>query len=195
MKIKKEYILIIIAVLLACTSAVTLAYFSTKIIGSPSGESGVSTGTFEVNVSDDVVSVSDLGPIYDEYYEVQAYKKQFTVSNLESSTLNACTVLFLDISNISETLKSDYFKYKLVSNGEVVSENTFKNATSTEDFKISTPTFLTPNTSKTYTLYIWISYDDTNLQNDLLSTSLTAKIKALGEDVKLENDCINLVNK
>ena len=132
--IKKKYVLIIILVLAVGVLITSFAYFNATVFGSPADDSGISTGTFELSLSDSTVSISGLAPIYDEDYETQAFKKTFTVTSSSGGTLNVCSSIYLNITSISETLKSQYFKYKIVTPDGDEHEGSFLNANITDDF-------------------------------------------------------------
>ncbi len=189
MVIKRKYIIVMVMLLLAGVLTLTLAYFGVNVIGGPANSSGVLTGKFSLTLSDSVVSISNLSPIYDEYYETQAFSKTFTVTNPSSSTLNVCATVTLNITSIPDALKSQYFKYKIVSSDGLSKIGDFYGASTTEDLILLEGAFLEPNETQTFTLYIWISYAEGVDQSSMLANSLSAIVKVIGSDTRYENAC------
>lgn len=188
MQVKKKYLLISVLILIAGVLSVTFGFFGTEVVNTLINLTSVTTGTIELTLSDEQVNATNLAPIYDQYYAVQAYTKTFTVTNTEGS-INACTNIYLDISSISESLKSEYFKYKIVSSDNKSSEGNFSSASTTENMLLLASGFFTGNQTKSYTLYIWISYQEDVNQISMLGTSMSASLIVEGSDVKQKLTC------
>lgn len=186
--IKKKYIILIVLILLSVVVTTSFAYLGAQIIGGSIGTSSIITGNLELTVSDTSVNVTSLEPIYEEYYAIQAYKKTFTVTN-SNSALNACTQIYLDLNTLSNELKSEHFKWKIMSSDNKQNEGNFTAAGTSEDFLLLESGFFTQGQTKSYTLYIWIAYDSNVDQSQLLGKSLQGVIKVKGSDVKERNVC------
>src|SRR5574344_315406 len=188
MKIEKKYLIVIISILVVAVLATTYAFFGATIINTLINATGVTTGKVELTISDTSVNVSSLAPIYNADYKTRAYSKVFTVSN-SSDSLSACAKLYLNITNISESLKDENFKYAVISSDNHISKGNFSAANTTDDLLIFQSDFIATNSSKTYTLYIWIGNDDSQNQISMLNTSLTANIVVKGTDTKASTAC------
>lgn len=188
MRIEKKYLIVIISILVVAVLATTYAFFGATIINTLINTTGVTTGKVELTISDTSVDVSSLAPIYNIDYTSRAYSKAFTVTN-SSDSLNACAKLYLNITNISESLKDENFKYAVVSSDNHVSKGNFSTANTTDDLLIFQSDFIATNSSKTYTLYIWIGNDDSQNQIAMLNTSLTANVVVKGTDTKESTAC------
>lgn len=178
---KKNIILAFLVVMLLIAFGSTFAYFVMEITGTGTNPSKVTTGSLDISLTDSSVNISDLSPIHDLDYKQYAYKKEFELVN--KGTLNGCSEIYLNITNMSEPLKSNYFKYALVTD----TENYTGNYTEIDNnkIKLATNTMVESGKAKKYTLYSWISFDENNVnQNDLLGTSLTASLSVESKDCR-----------
>ena len=189
MKEKSAHLIIIIFILLVAVLAVSYSYFSPNVISNDIKDTKVTTGKIDLKIDDDSISAEDIAPIYDEDYEMLAFKKNFLVISSESN-LNSCAKIYLNIDNISDSLKSEYFKYKISSN-MIEEEGNFKNAVSGGRILLADKVFVEANKSISFDLYIWISYQDNIDQLNMLGTNLVANLVIEGVDVKTEGECIN----
>ena len=188
MEIRKKYLVVIVVFLISAVFAVSFSYFGVKVIKEDVKPTNVSTGSLNVEISDEVVNVTSLAPIYDENYLNKAYKKDFTINNI-SDTLNSCTSIYLDIKEISNALRSQYFKYLLVSSDGKTYNGDFSSAKSGEKLLLENGVFLETNSSIIYTLYIWISYVDDVNQIDMLNTTMSANVVINSNDMKNLQSC------
>ena len=188
MKINRKIIMPSILVLLASIITIALAYFGAEVIMNNVTPSEVTTGKVNVTVSDNIVNVSALEPIYDEYSNEQAYKKDFTITD-NTDSLNACTKIYLSITNIDEPLKSNHFKYKIVSSDGKESTGNFSNAVEGERLLILESGFLETGQSKDLSLYLWLSYSETDNQIEMLGKTFSAKVLVEGIDTKNRYEC------
>ena len=186
MKNKVKYLIIIILILIAATSVVTYAYFSAKVVSNDINDVNVSSGKLNIKIDDVSVNASEISPIYDDDYEMLSYNKDFEI--ISDSSLNACSKVSLHINDISDTLKSDYFKYRLVSENIDVS-GTFKDAKVGEDLTLLNNLYLEKGTTKYFDLYLWISYQDDIDQLDMLGTKIDASLVVSGVDAKTQEMC------
>ena len=183
MKIDKKIIMPSILVLVASALVITLAYFGAEIIENGVNPTGVTTGSLDVSLSDSAVSVSNLKPIYAQYVDLMAYKKEFTITNAEDS-LDSSNDIYLSINNISNELKNQYFKYKVVV-GKSEKSGDFSGAVNGERLQIYNDLAIKSNTSKTISLYIWIEYAEGVDQLDMLGTELNANLVLESTDKRI----------
>ena len=187
MKIKSSHLIIIIIALLAIGIGFSYSYFGSNVISNGVNETKVTTGKIDLEIDDYSINAEDIAPIYDEDYEMLGIHKNFVVSSTNSS-INACTKIYLNISNITDNLKSEYFKYKLVYDNHEKDGN-FINANSNSKLLIDDNIFIESEKSKEFDLYIWISFQDNVDQNNLLGGSMKSNLYIEGLDVKEESIC------
>ncbi len=194
-KIKKKYIIIMVITLIVGVGAVTLAYFQGNVINDLINGTTVSTGNIDIKISDTEVNVSNVNPVYNgsANYEDATFKKTFTVTN--SGTLNTCTDLYLKINSIADSLKSTDFRY-IVINDETGTtlEGNFSEASNGNDLKLGSLYFFEGETSKKYTMYIWIEYQESKDQISMLNKTMNATLFVKGKDVKTKDACDNRSN-
>ena len=184
-----KYLLIVVLLLIMAVCSVSVAYFGAKVLNDNINPTEVKTGNLDLHISDVKIYSDKIIPIYDKDYESRAYKKEFVVSNAEES-LNSCTSIYLNIDNMSESLKNPYFKYKLLSNNIELSEGDFSNVESNKILLKNV--YLKSGEYNIYTLYLWISYDENIDQLSMLNSSITANILVKGYDMKEESACSNI---
>ena len=102
-----KYLIISIAVLLVITISVSFAYFVPNFINNTK-DTKVSTGNLDLVIDDESINEVEISPIYDNDYELMGIHKNFTV--ISKSSLNSCVNLYINVSEISDSLKSEYFK-------------------------------------------------------------------------------------
>ena len=186
MKTNIKYLIIIILILIAVTSVCTYAYFTANVVSNDVNDVNVSSGKLNIRIDDKEVSSSEISPIYDNDYEMLAYNKDFEV--ISDSSLNACAKLSLHINDISESLKSEYFKYRIIGEGVDESGN-FSNAKEGQDLVLLKNLYLEHGTTKYFDLYIWISYQDDVDQLDMLGTKIDSYLTISGVDSKEAEMC------
>ena len=190
MKIDKKYIVIAVCILIGGVLTATLAFIGPDIITNGTiNPNNVVTGNLKLKITDTSVNINNMAPIRSSNYETEAFKKEFTISNAES-TLNGCMKLYLNFNSISDTLKSEYLVYKVVSSTGNVSEGSFKDIADNK-LLIYDSDFIETNKSITYTLYIWLRYveDPTINLASLLGTSVNAYVSVNGSDTKESTSC------
>ena len=190
MKIDKKYIVIAVCILIGGVLTATLAFIGPDIITNGTiNKNNVVTGNLKLKITDTSVNINNMAPIRSSNYETEAFKKEFTISNAES-TLNGCMKLYLNFNSISDTLKSEYLVYKVVSSTGNVSEGSFKDIADNK-LLIYDSDFIETNKSITYTLYIWLRYveDPTINLTSLLGTSVKAYVSVNGTDTKESTSC------
>ena len=190
MKIDKKYIVIAVCILIGGVLTATLAFIGPDIITNGTiNPNNVVTGNLKLKITDTSVNINNMAPIRSSNYETEAFKKEFTISNAES-TLNGCMKLYLNFNSISDTLKSEYLVYKVVSSTGNVSEGSFKDIADNK-LLIYDSDFIETSKSITYTLYIWLRYveDPTINLASLLGTSVNAYVSVNGTDTKESTSC------
>ena len=190
MKIDKKYIVIAVCILIGGVLTATLAFIGPDIIKNGTiNSNNVVTGNLKLKITDTSITLNNMAPIRSSNYETEAFKKEFTISNAES-TLNGCMKLYLNFNNISEQLKSEYLVYKVVSSKGNVSEGSFKDIADNK-LLIYDSDFIESSKSITYTLYIWLRYveDPTINLTSLLGTSVNAYVSVNGSDTKESTSC------
>ena len=190
MKIDKKYIVIAVCILIGGVLTATLAFIGPDIITNGTiNPNNVVTGNLKLKITDTSVNINNMAPIRSSVYETEAFKKEFTISNAES-TLNGCMKLYLNFNNISSQLKSEYLVYKVVSSTGNVSEGSFKDIADNK-LLIYDSDFIETNKSITYTLYIWLRYveDPTINLASLLGTSIDGYVSVNGSDTKESSSC------
>ena len=190
MKIDKKYIVIAVCILIGGVLTATLAFIGPDIITNGTiNPNNVVTGNLKLKITDTSVNINNMAPIRSSNYETEAFKKEFTISNAES-TLNGCMKLYLNFNNISSQLKSEYLVYKVVSSTGNISEGSFKDI-SDNKLLIYDSDFIESSKSITYTLYIWLRYveDPTINLASLLGTSVNAYVSVNGSDTKESTSC------
>ena len=190
MKIDKKYIVIAVCILIGGVLTATLAFIGPDIITNATiNPNNVVTGNLKLKITDTSVNINNMAPIRSSNYETEAFKKEFTISNAES-TLNGCMKLYLNFNSISDTLKSEYLVYKVVSSTGNVSEGSFKDIADNK-LLIYDSDFIETGKSISYTLYIWLRYveDPTINLTSLLGTSVNAYVSVNGSDTKESTSC------
>ena len=183
---KKIFLVILVFVLITISFSSSFSYIGTKIIMPETKETSFKTGNINILIEDDKLSNINLLPIYDRNYKSSAYNKQFEI--VSNSSLNACTSVYLNISNVEGNIKSKYLKYRLESKDDSY-EGDFSTVVSNENLLLANNLFIESNSKNTYNLYIWISYDENENQNDLLNTSFNAKVLVKSYDAQTKEGC------
>ena len=190
MKIKKKYLILMVITLLVSVVTLTYAYFEGTILNDLINGTTVSTGNIGVEISDNVVNADNVIPIYNGSvnYEDASFKKTFTVTN--SGTLNTCTELYLKVNTIDDALISTDFRYMVINDdtGTTI-EGNFSTASSSNDLKLGSLYFFEGETTKKYTMYIWIEYQENKDQMSMLNKSMNAILFVKAQDVKTKDAC------
>ena len=190
MKIKKKYLILIVITLLVSVGTLTYAYFEGTILNDLINGTTVSTGNIDVQISDNVVNADNVKPIYNGNinYENATFKKKFTVTNI--GILNTCIDLYLKVNTIDNALISTDFRYMVINDetGTTI-EGDFSTASSGNDLKLGSLYFFEGETTKKYTMYIWIEYQENKEQISMLNKSMNATLFVKAQDVKTKDAC------
>ena len=189
-KIKNNYYLLMgisIFCLIVIVFTSSYAYFKAQVKGEGKGMN-VILGTIDLDITENSISTNNLLPISDSSKDTKAQIKDFTVKRTSNSDLDVCYNLYLVIDSISSNIKnSKYLKYELTDGSNVVSGNLSKlgyNSDGKGYILLAKNKYLSKSdtTGNTYKLKIWLSYDKSANQNDLLNSNITTHIYASGNN-------------
>ena len=189
-KIKNNYYVLMgisIFCLIVIVFTSSYAYFKAQVRGEGKGMN-VILGTIDLDITENSISTNNLLPISDSSKDTKAQIKDFTVKRTSNSDLDVCYNLYLVIDSISSNIKnSKYLKYELTDGSNVVSGNLSKlgyNSDGKGYILLAKNKYLSKSdtTGNTYKLKIWLSYDKSANQNDLLNSNITTHIYASGNN-------------
>ena len=189
-KIKNNYYVLMgisIFCLIVIVFTSSYAYFKAQVRGEGKGMN-VIAGTIDLDITENSISTNNLLPISDSSKDTKAQIKDFTVKRTSNSDLDVCYNLYLVIDSISSNIKnSKYLKYELTDGSNVVSGNLSKlgyNSDGKGYILLVKNKYLSKSdtTGNTYKLKIWLSYDKSANQNDLLNSNITTHIYASGNN-------------
>ena len=189
-KIKNNYYVLMgisIFCLIVIVFTSSYAYFKAQVRGEGKGMN-VILGTIDLDITENSISTNNLLPISDSSKDTKAQIKDFTVKRTSNSDLDVCYNLYLVVDSISSNIKnSKYLKYELTDGSNVVSGNLSKlgyNSDGKGYILLAKNKYLSKSdtTGNTYKLKIWLSYDKSTNQNDLLNSNITTHIYASGNN-------------
>ena len=189
-KIKNNYYVLMgisIFCLIVIVFTSSYAYFKTQVRGEGKGMD-VIAGTIDLDITENSISTNNLLPISDSSKDTKAQIKDFTVKRTSNSDIDVCYNLYLVVDSISSNIKnSKYLKYELTDGSNVVSGNLSKlgyNSDGKGYILLAKNKYLSKSDTigNTYKLKIWLSYDKSANQNDLLNSNITAHIYASGNN-------------
>ena len=189
-KIKNNYYVLMgisIFCLIVIVFTSSYAYFKAQVRGEGKGMN-VIAGTIDLDITENSISTNNLLPISDSSKDTKAQIKDFTVKRTSNSDLDVCYNLYLVIDSISSNIKnSKYLKYELTDGSNVVSGNLSKlgyNSDGKGYILLAKNKYLSKSDTigNTYKLKIWLSYDKSTNQNDLLNSNITTHIYASGNN-------------
>ena len=189
-KIKNNYYILMgisIFCLIVIVFTSSYAYFKTQVRGEGKGMN-VIAGTIDLDITENSISTNNLLPISDSSKDTKAQIKDFTVKRTSNSNTDVCYNLYLVVDSISSNIKnSKYLKYELTDGSNVVSGNLSKlgyNSDGKGYILLAKNKYLSKSdtTGNTYKLKIWLSYDKSANQNDLLNSNITTHIYASGNN-------------
>ena len=169
----------LVGLVILLASGLTYAYFDFVADSENESSMKITATDLKINLSNPTVDLSDMMPIYDDYKDTKANTFTFTMSNT-SKKLSGCVDLYLNITSITPELKNSDFKWEL--------KNTTTNTTSSGDFTTideSNRLLLKANenisigATYSYTLKIWLSYDDNKDQSYVQGASMSSKIMSI----------------
>ncbi len=187
---KKEIVISIIFVLalLLIGISATYAFFSRRIESSKEKtQSNVISGVLDIDfITNKYIHNTQTFLVKDDEIFEKADKSVFTIKRSSESTVdNIKYNLYLDIIVLSEELKSEYVKWALYdtstpdNNSIAISNGNFKDIGDLTKIQLNqTQIYLPKEDSHDYTLFVWLSYSDTVLQNEFLQKELEVKVSA-----------------
>ena len=130
------------------------------------------------------INISNLAPVYNY---TDGVSTTFVMKN-NSTTNNLNYDIKLDVTSISNELKSESFKYTLLKDNKVVQTGNLKNAVNGKTLTLNTGLLAKGSTSN-YKLYFWI---DGNIENSssMMNKSLVGMID-IGEKTTYINNLYN----
>ena len=189
-KIKNNYYVLMgisIFCLIVIVFTSSYAYFKAQVRGEGKGMN-VILGTIDLDITENSISTNNLLPISYSSKDTKAQIKDFTVKRTSNSNTDVCYNLYLVVDSISSNIKnSKYLKYELTDGSNVVSGNLSKlgyNSDGKGYILLAKNKYLSKSdtTGNTYKLKIWLSYDKSANQNDLLNSNITTHIYASGNN-------------
>ena len=189
-KIKNNYYVLMgisIFCLIVIVFTSSYAYFKAQVRGEGK-EMNVILGTIDLDITENSISTNNLLPISDSSKDTKAQIKDFTVKRTSNSDIDVCYNLYLVVDSISSNIKnSKYLKYELTDGSNVVSGNLSKlgyNSDGKGYILLAKNKYLSKSDTigNTYKLKIWLSYDKSTNQNDLLNSNITTHIYASGNN-------------
>ena len=189
-KIKNNYYVLMgisIFCLIVIVFTSSYAYFKAQVRGEGKGMN-VILGTIDLDITENSISTNNLLPISDSSKDTKAQIKDFTVKRTSNSNTDVCYNLYLVVDSISNNIKnSKYLKYELTDGSNVVSGNLSKlgyNSDGKGYILLAKNKYLSKSdtTGNAYKLKIWLSYDKSTNQNDLLNSNITTHIYASGNN-------------
>lgn len=161
------------------------AYFAVVFDNDDETTVTAETGKLAVDfITGEYIDNDSMWPTNDEDIFSGNDVSEFTVARSSDNTVsNVYYNIYLEDINITSNYKSAYVKWKLynvenpTSSSTPIGEGTFQNIGNNTSLQLNQNRITLPdNVTHHYTLYIWISNDANNLQNDLLNGSLEAKV-------------------
>jgi len=174
--------------------SISYAYFKRNVIqNGDDTETNITTGLLNVDfLTSQYITNSNAILIEDKDAYNLADKSNFSVERSENNTVEE-VYYTLKLSNIeiTDNLKSHYFKWRLyetadvtkdtqaLSEGDFTTINTDNNTLSLYDVKIP----LAKDAVDEFTLIIWLSNDENKNQTELLKGSFNAKVEVTAVNV------------
>ena len=167
MKNRRIIFLVIIINILLLFTGISYAYYKTRI-KSLGSKISVMGSNFGLNITDNGLTLSGVKPIYDKNKKTQAVKKEFTISIGSAGVISACYDLYIDVTSLGENLRNKYFKYELTNGTDTYTGSFEGKKDNSQILIIRNQNINTTNTSNSYTLYLWLSYIETEDQTSML---------------------------
>ena len=168
--------LIIIIVSVAFT--ISYAYLKANVTGNdPATFTNVSSGKLDITFATSAyINNNNLLLISDSDVATKADQTSFTIDNTKSNISGIYKLSLTELS-ISNNLKSNDFKWELLKNDTIINSGNFSTAVTGTDFILtSSNQTITPGTTDSYKLRIWLS-ETTSDQISLTNGSFSAKVK------------------
>lgn len=187
--ISKNYVLLMsisVICLVVLVFAASYAYFQARIVNN-TNPFKITTGNVKLRIDSNSISGTGMAPILDSTKDSKARIKNFTVKRTTDSNLAVCYNLYLVVDSISTNIKnSKYLSYEFNKGSSSSTLGNFSTVTYGSDGKAyillsSGNQLASSNTAgDSYTLKMWLSYDESNDQSSLLGGSFSAHLYATG---------------
>lgn len=162
---------ILIVGMIAIVFAATYSYFSGKI-NNKDGDVSVNSGEIKLSILNDTITATSLEPIYDTDINTSSkiYNSNVTVSRDTSTIGDICYDLKLVIDQIGTSLAnmSEDIKYQVYDGNLTIDGNL---SSTSEKLLYSNQQLTANNSNKTYTIKVWLSYNDEIDQTEMLKSS------------------------
>lgn len=191
MKDRKEKSNIVISIafvlcLLLLGISATYAFFTRRVeTTGERTEGSVISGVLDIDFNtNEYIYNENTQLINDSEKYDKADKTVFSIQRNSTATVdNIAYNLYLDIIELPNELKSKYVKWELYDTNnpdstiKPIAEGNFDNIGDVKEIQLNqTRIDLPKNENHNYTLYMWLSYSDTELQNDFLQKELQVKV-------------------
>lgn len=178
---------VIILLIFVGTIGLTYGYFvkTVKTDGKRT-KTKIVTGMLDVDfATSEYINNQNTKLVNDAAVLLDGEKSSFSVSRSTKSTVDSLYYdVYMSDIQISSSLKSPYFKWRLYDSEtpsvetQPIATGTFKNIGNKTEIKMNQARIYLPEgETQHYSLYIWLSNDEENIQNELLNGTFSAKIR------------------
>ena len=193
---KKNFfkVLVLVVALIILGVSVTYAYFTSLITGDAE-ETSAQAGNLQIETNLETVAEinnTKLRLINSTDIEANAENVSFYVKNTSTSTVNADYFIYLTDITLSKNLYSNYFKWQLLKDDEILASGDFasvdrtdtpqtdeaNNVTTTiENIQLNTEAIRLPvNTTQNLSLRMWLENDENVNQINLINGNFSGKL-------------------
>ena len=173
---KKFIIVLIILLLLLVVVTATYAWFTWSSTDNTSVTMSIGKASDVVFKTGNDISTNNLSPVFNY---TDGEKTSFSIINRDTTGASLTYTINLNITSISEELKSNNLKYKLLQGSNVINEGDFSTITNNSIITMYSDNLTTGTINFTFYLYI-----DGNEENDLsmMNKSITGTITVSAEE-------------
>lgn len=176
---KKIIIILIIVLILLIGVTSTYAWFTWSNPSNTNLTLTINNIDVIFNVSPDI-NITNLSPVL---YPEEGASTTFSLKKNNNSLGNIEYTITLDITTISDELKSTDFKWLLKQEDTILNNGDFSTSSNNSSITLYTGT-LTDTNTLSYTLYIYINGNNLN-SSDMMNKSLTGTINISGEEIQV----------
>ena len=183
---KNFIIVLIILLLLLVVVTATYAWFTWSSTENTSVTMSIGKASDVVFKTGNDISTNNLSPVFNY---TDGEKTSFSIINRDTTGASLTYTINLNITTISEELKSNNLKYKLLQGSNVVNEGDFSTITNNSTITMYSDNLTTGTTNFTFYLYI-----DGNEENNLnmMNKSIVGNITVSAEEKTLASAITNL---
>ena len=173
---KKLIIVLIILLLLLVVVTATYAWFTWSSADNTSVTMSIGKASDVVFKTGNDISTNNLSPVFNY---TDGEKTSFSIINRDTTGASLTYTINLNITSISEELKNNNLKYKLLQGSNVVNEGDFTTITNNSTITMYSDDLTTGTINFTFYLYI-----DGNYENNLnmMNKSITGTITVSAEE-------------